>query len=29
MDHLSWAGVPRVVPPPPIDPALRNQQSLF
>ena len=29
MDHLSWAGVPRFVPPPPIDPALRNQQSLF
>jgi ribonuclease HII len=29
MDHLSWAGVPRLVPPPPIDPALRNQQSLF
>jgi ribonuclease HII len=29
MDHLSWGGVPRFVPPPPIDPALRNQQSLF
>ena len=29
MDHLSWVGVPRFVPPPPIDPALRNQQSLF
>jgi len=29
MDHLPWAGVPRLVPPSPIDPALRNQQSLF
>jgi ribonuclease HII len=29
MDHLSWAGVPRFVPPLPVDPALRHQQSLF
>ncbi|MEO6318554.1 MAG: ribonuclease HII [Acidimicrobiales bacterium] len=29
MDHLSWRGLPRLVPPPPIDPALRNQPSLF
>lgn len=29
MDHLSWRGLPRLVPPPPIDPARRNQQSLF
>lgn len=29
MDHLPWGGVPRVVPPPPVDPALRYQQQLF
>lgn len=29
MDHLSWGGVPRLVPPPPVDPALRYQQRLF
>ncbi|MGH9273927.1 MAG: ribonuclease HII [Acidimicrobiales bacterium] len=29
MDHLSWGGLPRLVPPPPIDPARRYQQQLF
>ena len=29
MDHLSWSGLPRLVPPPPVDPALRYQQALF
>jgi ribonuclease HII len=29
MDHLSWTGLPRFVPPEPIDPARRNQQRLF
>jgi ribonuclease HII len=29
MDHLPWRGLPRLVPPPPIDPALRHQQRLF
>jgi ribonuclease HII len=29
MDHLSWGGLPRLVPPPPIDPAVRYQQRLF
>jgi hypothetical protein len=29
MDHLSWGGLPRLVPPPPVDPALRYQQQLF
>jgi ribonuclease HII len=29
MDHLSWGGLPRFVPPPPVDPALRYQQQLF
>ena len=29
MDHLPWSGLPRFVPPPPIDPDLRYQQSLF
>ncbi|MDQ2649937.1 MAG: ribonuclease HII [Actinomycetota bacterium] len=29
MDHLPWTGLPRFVPPPPIDPALRYQQALF
>src|SRR5688500_12849062 len=29
MDHLSWTGVPRLVPPPPVEPALRYQQQLF
>lgn len=29
MDHLPWGGVPRFVPPPPVDPELRYQQSLF
>ena len=29
MDHLSWTGLPRLVPPLPVDPALRHQQRLF
>ena len=29
MDHLSWRGLPRLVPPPPIVPARRHQQTLF
>jgi ribonuclease HII len=29
MDHLPWTGVPRFVPPEPVDPALRFQQRLF
>jgi ribonuclease HII len=29
MDHLPWRGVPRLVPPPPIDPGDRLQQRLF
>ncbi len=29
MDHLSWTGLPRLVPPPPIDPGDRFQQRLF
>ena len=29
MDHLPWTGLPRLVPPAPIDPARRNQQRLF
>jgi ribonuclease HII len=29
MDHLPWTGLPRFVPPPPVDPALRYQQALF
>ncbi|HEX4867721.1 MAG TPA: ribonuclease HII [Acidimicrobiales bacterium] len=29
MDHLPWGGVPRFVPPAPIDPAVRYQQQLF
>ena len=29
MDHLPWNGLPRQVPPPPVDPALRHQQRLF
>jgi ribonuclease HII len=29
MDHLSWTGVPRLVAPAPIDPALRFQLPLF
>lgn len=29
MDHLPWSGLPRFVPPPPVDPALRYQQALF
>jgi ribonuclease HII len=29
MDHLAWRGVPRLVPPEPVDPALRYQQALF
>jgi ribonuclease HII len=29
MDHLSWSGVPRLVPPPPVEPVLRYQQHLF
>ncbi len=29
MDHLPWGGVPRLVPPPPIDPDRRFQQRLF
>jgi ribonuclease HII len=29
MDHLPWTGLPRQVPPPPVDPALRHQQRLF
>jgi hypothetical protein len=29
MDHLSWTGVPRFVPPPPVDPDHRYQQKLF
>jgi hypothetical protein len=29
MDHLTWTGLPRQVPPEPIDPALRGQQALF
>jgi ribonuclease HII len=29
MDHLPWTGLPRAVPPPPVDPALRYQQALF
>ena len=29
MDHLPWSGLPRLVPPPPVDPALRHQQRLF
>ena len=29
MDHLPWRGVPRLVPPPPIDPDHRFQQRLF
>jgi ribonuclease HII len=29
MDHLPWTGLPRLVPPEPIDPAHRNQQRLF
>jgi ribonuclease HII len=29
MDHLSWSGVPRLVPPEPVDPAHRHQQKLF
>jgi ribonuclease HII len=29
MDHLPWTGLPRLVPPPPVDPALRHQQRLF
>ena len=29
MDHLSWGGLPRFVPPPPVEPALRYQQHLF
>ncbi len=29
MDHLPWGGVPRFVPPPPVDPERRYQQQLF
>lgn len=29
MDHLPWGGVPRLVPPPPVEPSLRYQQHLF
>ena len=29
MDNLPWTGLPRFVPPPPIDPTLRYQQALF
>lgn len=29
MDHLPWGGVPRFVPPPPVDPEHRYQQQLF
>jgi ribonuclease HII len=29
MDHLSWTGLPRLVPPPPVDPDHRYQQKLF
>ena len=29
MDHLPWRGVPRFVPPPPVDPDHRYQQHLF
>ena len=29
MDHLTWTGLPRLVPPPPVDPALRHHQRLF
>jgi ribonuclease HII len=29
MDHLSWGGVPRFVPPPPVEPSARYQQQLF
>ncbi len=29
MDHLSWTGLPRLVPPEPVDPAHRHQQRLF
>ncbi len=29
MDHLAWGGVPRLVPPPPVEPSLRYQQHLF
>lgn len=29
MDHLPWSGLPRLVPPPPIDPDHRLQQRLF
>jgi len=29
MDHLSWTGLPRFVPPPPVDPEHRYQQQLF
>jgi ribonuclease HII len=29
MDHLPWRGLPRFVPPPPVDPEHRYQQQLF
>lgn len=29
MDHLPWTGLPRLVPPEPVDPAHRHQQRLF
>lgn len=29
MDHLSWGGVPRFVPPAPVEPSVRHQQRLF
>ncbi len=29
MDHLPWAGLPRLVPPPPVDAVDRHQQRLF
>jgi ribonuclease HII len=29
MDHLPWSGLPRLVPPEPVDPAHRHQQRLF